>query len=179
MINKNHVIVIIVSMLLLLGIRAFAGDMPEWEGVYIKNSQGHYAELKEVSLAKITSFLHNINCETNDFSIIPVNDFKGIYVKDGSMSGDVYFKSLRRNIKAKPTDPSDRSLPEFDNKFTLSPSAKIFELRRRQEAADAYYYEPPVEAIRFFGTADEGDFVLLQLGNRKSYIFGFSTRKSM
>ncbi len=155
---------------------SFASSFPEWDGVYLKDVDGNYEELKEVASVRVNSSPSGtIYYSTKDYTIISPKKFKGLIIKGKDLITDVKFRPLERNTEISLSALFNRSKAKFQDLFSLESRKGYFELRSRHEGDDARYYEPPKEAMQFFGSAEKGYFVLLNVANGKYYIFGIDS----
>jgi hypothetical protein len=161
------------GILLFTSLPYASNDSPEWDGVYLKDRQGSFEEMKEVSKVTINSSPRGIlYYNTKDFTIIPPERFKGILVKGKDFLQKVTFMYVERSTQISLIALFNRSKAKYEDTFSLDPNPKIYELKSRQVSEDSRYYEPGKDAMQVFGTADEGHFVMLKAGNGKIYIFG-------
>jgi len=157
---------------------ALAAELPEWDGVYLKDKDGNYEELKNVTNVRINSAPQGtLYYNTKDFSIIPAEKFKGIFIKGKDLLKSVSFAYADRGTEMSLVALFNRNKRKYIDQISVEPNARLYELKSRQVGEDARYFEPPTEAYQFFGTAAEGHFVKLDVGNGKYYFFGIDTAK--
>lgn len=147
---------------------------PEWDGVYLKDLNGSYVELKEIQNVRFNSSPDGtLYYNTKDYLVINPDKFKGFFVKGKDLlSKPLTFQPLKRYEEMSFGALFGSSKPKYQDIFALSPRVGYFELRNRQEGDDARYYEPTKSAVQFFGDASKGNFVLIKTSNKKQYIFG-------
>ena len=152
---------------------AYADSVPEWDGVYLKDRDGNYKELRVVKTVQIVPYRNgNKTYWTSDFTIIPASKFKGIFIKGKTLNDGATFQHVGREKSSSLKSLFSPSTPaQWFDAFFFEYGTRNYDLRNRQEGEDGRYYEPGEEATQLFGSADKGNFVLLLLGNDKGYIF--------
>jgi hypothetical protein len=174
--RKVVLVVLLFFAFLMFGcmVLAYADSVPEWDGVYVKDSDGHYTELRVVIKVQIVTYQNGSRTYwTSDFTIIPPSKFKEILIKGKTLNDGATFQHVGREKNSSLKSLlSPSAPPQWFDAFFLDHRTRNYDLRTRQEGGDGRYYEPREEAIQYFGSADKGDFVLLLLGNDTGYIFG-------
>ncbi|RQW82638.1 MAG: hypothetical protein EHM79_17935 [Geobacter sp.] len=160
--------------LVVFSTQVFASDLPEWDGVYLRYQDNSFEELKPVSSVRMNFSPRGVSYySTSDYTIIPSNRFKGIFVKGVDLIGKVSFYPMNRDREMSLSDLfRSKKENKFLDRFTLKPNPGFYTPRKRPEGADGLYFEPSKEALQFFGSAEEGYFVQLVAGNGTYFIFG-------
>lgn len=163
--------------LVVFSTQVFASNLPEWDGVYLRYQDNSFEELKPVSSVRMNYSPRGVSYyTTSDYTIIPSNRFKGIFVKGMNLISKVLFYPMNRSREMSLSDMfRSKKENKFLDRFALEPKSGFYTPRKRREGEDGLYFEPSKEAQQFFGSAEEGYFVQLVAGNGTYFIFGIGT----